>query len=232
MAKPSSKRTRMPAYPPISKAGYVALCTYLDQAIAHQEDPSKQKPDIALLWVGVPQGSILAITPELGIQVKDTGAGGQLRSPRHVDPEAIVAIRLLLLAGGSFGLNRKDMHQPNRKDYPHLRWCIKGQDYKIPLLRLIADTQAGHQTPSGENHYYLRRLDLPSRERHRTSADLTQGGKPTKYPHLSRDDAIAIACRLLEQNTHKLDFNITPTELRRRLEQALSLLDARSLKSH
>lgn len=231
MAKPSSKRTRMPAYPPISREGYVALCTYLDQALAHREDQSKPKPDMGLLWVGVPQGSILAITSELGIQVKDTGAEGHLRSPRHVDPEAIVAIRLLLLAGGSFGLNRKDMHQPNRKDYPHLRWCIGGQDYKVPLLRLIADTQTGHQTPSGENHYYLRRWDLPSRATHRTSADLTQGGKPTKYPHLGRGDATALACRLLEQNTHKLDFDITPAELHCRLEQAFSLLDDRPLKS-
>ncbi|MFT4119745.1 hypothetical protein [Bradyrhizobium sp.] len=228
MAKPSPERTRMPAYPPISKAGYEALCSYLDQDQAYWADPSK--PDPSLLWVGIPQGSILALTPALGIQVKDTGPEGALRSPRHVDPETVVAIRLLLLAGGSFGLNRKNMDQPSRKDYPHLRWCIAGQDYKVPLLRLIADTQAGYQTSSGENHYYLRRADIPDREAHRPSFDLTQEGKPTKSPYLDRDDAIDLACRLLCQNADKLDFKVTPEELRRRIAQAFALLDNRPLK--
>lgn len=162
--------------------------------------------------------------------MKDTGPEGALRSPRHVDPETVVASRLLLLAGGSFGLNRKEMDQPSRKDYPHLRWCIAGQDYKVPLLRLIADTRAGYQTPSGENHYYLRRADIPDREVHRSSSDLTQEGKPTKSPYLDRDDAIALACRLLCQNADKLDFKVTPEELRRRIAQAFVLLDGRPLK--
>lgn len=232
MAKPSPDRTRMPAYPPISREGYQALCTHLDQAQARWADPSKPEPDLALLWVGIPQGSILALTPELGIQVKDTGPEGALRSPRHVDPETVVAVRLLLLAGGSLGLNRKNMDQPGRKDYPHLRWSIAGQDYKVPLLRLIADTQAGHQTPSGDNHYYLRRADIPDREAHRSSSDLTREGKPTKSPYLDRDDAIDLACRLLCQNADKLDFKVTPEELRRRIAQAFALLDGRPLKQH
>lgn len=230
MAKPPPDRTRMPAYPPISKEGYEALCTYLDQALAHWRDPSKPEPDPALLFVGIPQGSILALTPDLGIQVKDTGSKGVLRSPRHVDPETVVAVRLLLLAGGSFGLNRKNMDQPGRKDYPHLRWCIAGQDYKVPLLRLIADTQAGHQTPSGDNHYYLRRADIPDREVHRSSSSLTREGKPTKAPYLDRDDAIDLACRLLCQNANRIDFEVTPEELRRRIAQAFALLDRRPLK--
>ena len=230
MAKPPPDRTRMPAYPPISKEGYEALCTYLDQAQAHWADPSKPHPHLTLLWVGIPQGSILAVTPELGIQVKDTGSEGALRSPRHVDPETVVAVRLLLLAGGSFGLNRKNMDQPSRKDYPHLRWCIAGQDYKVPLLRLIADTQAGYQTPSGENHYYLLRADIPGRQVHPSSSDLTQEGKPTRSPYLNRDDAIDLACRLLCQNADKLDFKVTPEELRRRIAQAFALLDNRPLK--
>lgn len=230
MATLSPERTRMPAYPTISREGYEALCTYLDTAQAHWTDPSRPEPDLSLLWVGVPQGSILALTPELGIRVKDTGPEGALRSPRHVDPETVVASRLLLLAGGSFGLNRKEMDQPSRKDYPHLRWCIAGRDYKVPLLRLIADTQVGHQTPSGENHYFLRRADIPNREVHRSSSDLTQEDKPTKYPYLGRDDASDLACRLLRQNADRLDFKVTPEELRRRIAQAFALLDSRPLK--
>lgn len=231
MAKPSPDRTRMSAYPPISKEGYEALCSHLDRAQAHWADPSKPEPDLTLLSVGMPQGSILALTPNLGIQVKDTGPEGLLRSPRHVDPETVVAVRLLLLAGGSFGLNRKNMDQPSRKDYPHLRWCIAGQDYKVPLLRLIADTHAGYQTPSGDNHYYLRRADIPDREVHRSSSDLTQEGRPTKSPYLDRDDAIDLACRLLNQNARRLAFKVMPKELRRRISQAFVLLDARPLKT-
>lgn len=230
MAKPPPERTRMPTYPPISKDGYEAMCSYLDQAQARWVDPSRPEPDLTLLWVGIPQGSILAIAPELGIQVKDTSPGGTLRSPRHVDPETVVAVRLLLLAGGSLGLNRKEMDRPIRRDYPHLRWCIAGQDYKVHLLRLIADTQAGHQTPSGENHYSLRRADIPDREAHRPSSNLTLEGKPTKSPYLDRDDAIDLACRLLDQNVDKLDFKVTPEELRRRTAQAFALLDGRPLK--
>jgi hypothetical protein len=231
MANPSLERTRMLAYPPISREGYGALCTYLDQDLAHRKDPSNPEPDITLLWVGIPQGSILAITPTLGIQVKDTGPEGVLRRPRHVDPETVVAIRLLLLAGGSCGLNRKNMNQPNRKDYPHLRWCIDGQDYKVPLLRLIADTQAGYQTPSGEDHHYMRREDLPDRKMHRSSSDLTREGKPTRSPYLDRDTTIVLACQLLNQNADRLDFKVTPKELRRRIAQAFALLDRRPLKS-
>lgn len=230
MAKPPPDRTRMPAYPPISKEGYEALCTYLDQAQAHRENPPKPEPDRSLLWVGIPQGSIMALTPELGIQVKGTGPEGVLRSPRYVDPETVVAVRLLLLPGGSVGLNRKKMDQPGRRDYPHLRWCIDGQDYKVPLLRLIADTQAGYQTPSGDNHYYLRRADIPDREVHPSSSDLTGSGKPTKSPYLDRAYAIDLACRLLRQNANRIDFNVTPEELRRRVAQAFDLLDQHPLK--
>lgn len=230
MASPLPERTRMPAYPPISKEGYEALCTYLDQDQARWEDPSNHEPDTTLLWVGMPQGSLIAITPELGIQVKDTGPEGMLRSPRYVDPETIVGSRLLLAPGGSCGLNRKNMNQPNRKDYLHMRWCIGGQDFKVPLARVIADTQAGCQTPSGENHYYMRREDLPDRKTHRSSLDLTREGNPTKYPRLGRDAAIDLACRLLVQNRGRLDFKVTPQELRRRISQSFALLDRRPLK--
>lgn len=101
----------------------------------------------------------------------------------------------------------------------------------MPLLRLIADTQAGFQTPSGENHYYLRRADIPDREVHRSSSDLTQQeGRPTKSPYLDRDYAIDVACRLLCQNAHRLDIKVTASGLRRRIAQAFVLLDSRPLK--
>lgn len=229
--KPSSKRPRMSAYPPISREGYEAVCTYLDQALAHEADPSRRIADTALLRVGLPQGSILNITSQLGIQVRDTSHEGLLRNPRLVDPETVVLIRLLLLSGGSMGLNRKNMHQPNRKDYPHLRWCVEGVDWKIPLLRLVADTQRGFQTPSAENHYSLRRADIPDHQTHRPSYEFTREGLPTKSPHFDRSDAIALAVRLLMQNAHRLDFAVTPDELHRRISQTLKLLDRRPLKA-
>lgn len=229
MAKPSSKRTRTPAYPPISQQGYEAACLYLDQALAHAADPSKPEANTSLLSIGLPQGSIMAITPQFGVQVRDTGLEGHLRNPRHVDPEMILVVRLLLLPGGSIGLNRKNMNRPNRKDYPHLRWSLKGVETKIPLSRLIADTQPGYQTPIGRDHYSLRRADLPAQPLHVSSTDLTRSGRPTKTPHLGRADAIRSACELLELNAHRLTSPITPIELRRQLIQAFALLDARPL---
>jgi hypothetical protein len=71
----------MPAYPPISKEGYEAICKYLDQALAHARDPNQPEPDTSLLLIGLPQGSILNITPDLGLQVRDTGEEGELEHP-------------------------------------------------------------------------------------------------------------------------------------------------------
>jgi hypothetical protein len=221
----------MPAYPPISKQGYEAICKYLDQALAHARDPNQPEPDTSLLLIGLPQGSILSITPDLGLQVKDTGEEGQLRTPRNFDPPAIALIRLLLAGGGSTGLNRKDMNTPNRKDYPHVRWSDAHKNWKISLLRLIADTLPGNQTPAASDHYSLRRADIPEHSAHRSSIDFTLDGQPTKSPYLGRRDAIGLALRVLSRNCHRLEFDLPTSQLEQRIRQALALLDLLPLRS-
>lgn len=230
MTKPPSKRTRMPAFPPISKEGYLAVCGYIDQALAHAKDPAAPKPNTDLLLLAQPQGSILEITADFAIRVGDTSVANGLRSPRYLDPEGLAVLRLLLLPGGSVGLNRKNMDRPNRRDYPHYRAIEDGADRKIPIARIIADTQPGYQTPFADNHLVLRRAEMPARRFHKSSRMLTLDGMPTKSPHLGRQDAIELAVQLLERNAHRIDFSITGPELRRRLEQALYLLDLRPLK--
>lgn len=240
MTDHSSERRRTPAYPPMSQEGFAAVKEYITQAIAYRNGTRDQPPDEALLRVGVPQGSILNITPSLGIQVRDT-ANGDLRTPREFDPEAVAIIRLILLAGGSMGLNRKETNKPNRADYPHVRGRIdtkefkrngrKRRELKVHLLRVIADTKPGRQTPESGNHYSLRRRDIPGPEMHRSSRKLTRDGKPTKPSYLGRAAAIKLATGLLRKNAHRLSFSIMEIELRNLLREAFKLLDLRPLKT-
>lgn len=129
------------------------------------------------------------------------------------------------------GLNRKEMNRSNRADYAHVRGMVDGQEYKVPLLRVVADTRPGQQTPESDNHHSLRRADIPGPDMHRSSCGLTLEGRPTKWPHLGRDDAIKLAMGLLRQNSNRLAFSITEIELRNLLREAFRLLDLRPLKS-
>jgi hypothetical protein len=173
--------------------------------------------------------------------VRDT-ANGRLRTPREFDAEAVAIIRLILLAGGSMGLNRKETSKPNRADYPHVRGRIdtkeprrkglkKKKELKVHLLRVIADTRPGRQTPESINHYSLRRGDIPGPEMHKSSRKLTREGKPTKASYLGRAAAIKLATGLLRKNARRLDFSITEIELRNLLREAFRLLDLRPLKT-
>lgn len=214
----------------MSKEGYDGLRKYLKAAIEHDADPNAPAPDIELLRQGLSQGSILAITFDLGIQVKDTGEEGGLRSPRLLDALGIALVRALTLAGGSVGLNRKNMDMPGRRDYLHYRAMVDGQDFKVPMLRIIADTQPGYQTPSAANHLSYRREDLPAHTQHVSSRQLTVDGLPTKSPYRGREFALQMALHSFDANRNKLGFEITKSEYTDLLETIFSLLDKLPLK--
>lgn len=223
-------RQRSPAYPPISKEGHAGLKRYVKAALKHAADPDSPAPETEWLRQGIPQGSIQAITPDLGVQVKHTGEEGALRSPRVLDAPGIALIRALTLAGGSIGLNRKRMHHPDRRDYLHYRAMFNGQSLKVPMARIIADTQAGYQTPGGDDHRSYRRKDLPAGTEYLSSQQLTLERTPTKSPYRGREFALKMAMHCFDANRDKLDFEITRAEYASLLRDILSLLDKLPLK--
>jgi hypothetical protein len=211
-------------YPPISEEGYRALQQWLREAHLYVREMTPSPPDDGLLRVGLPQGSIVTITLEGGLLVRDTATLG-LRSPRWLDPPALALVRLLLAGGGSVGLNRKNMHRPDRKDYLHVRATLDGRDYKVPVLRIIADTPVGYQTPAANDHCSYRRGDLPQPAVHHASLLMTVQGLPTKYPHLGRHEAVSLACGQLRKSRRHMSFSLSEKELRATIQVAFRLLD-------
>ncbi|KAA0077806.1 retron St85 family effector protein [Tardiphaga sp. P9-11] len=147
-----------------------------------------------------------------------------------LDASGIALMRALTLAGGSIGLNRKEVHKPGRRDYLHYRTTMNGRNPKVPVSRIIADTQPGYQTPSADNHLSYRREDLPAHKEHVSSQQLTAEGMPTKSPRLGRGFAIAMALHTFDKNRHQLDFDISRAEYARLLRNILKLLDKTPLK--
>ncbi len=229
-ASKQQPRTPKVVYPTISEAAYLAVKQWLKEARQYAQGENSTPPNDALLRVGLPQGSILAITRDWGLQVRDTATSGDLRSPRWLDPAAVALIRLLLAGGGSIGLNRKNMHRPNRKDYLHVRVTLKGRNNKVPLLRIITDTPAGYQTPAADDHCSYRRADLSEHAEHYSSHVMVEQGLPTKHPHLGRREAINLAISQLRKSEHRKSFNLSEEELRAKINDALVLLDMIALK--
>lgn len=223
-------RRRTPAYPPISKEGCDGLKQYVAAALRHAANPNRPAPDPELLRQGLPQGSIRDITPDLGIRLRDTAKKNGLRSPRLMDPLGLALARALVLPGGSLGLNRKNMGKANRLDYPHYRASINGKNPKIPLRRIIADTQAGYQTASPDDHRSCRRRDQPAHAQHLSSQQLTREGRPTKSPYMGREQAVRMALHRFDKNRHKLAFDMSRAEYLRLLRNIFKLLDMIPLK--
>jgi hypothetical protein len=224
----------------ISAEGFRAVETWIMQAKAHDADAKQPTPNDGLLLTDIPQGSIRVITEDFGIQIREHGdkSGQTLRSPRLFDPEGLALMRLLLLAGGSLTLNRKNIGNPLRLDYLRFRgehnatcadW-IEDLDFpmeSVPVLRIIADTPRGRQTKAARNHLSYRRSELP--EDQRLAIEFTDAGMPTKYPKSGRRDATLLALALLETNEDRLQFKLTQADYRRLLANAFELLDRHAL---
>jgi hypothetical protein len=158
-------------------------------------------------------------------------------------------LRLLVLGGGSIRFNTKEVGQPKQKDYLILSGHVRPEDrassrylgasketrigygdtdnYKVPLLRIIANTAPGHPTEEASDHHSYRRGDIYGS--HLVRKQVENAERPKKFRY-GRAEAIGIALAQYEANRSTLAFDLPSSEYEQLIADAFTILDRLPLR--